>query len=299
MNISNTSNSVEYRLGLDELLRISWSGRWLILAVTILFTTASAAAAWLIPKQYEASIIVSPVSSASGSQLGGGGLGSVTSQIGGLASLAGISLGGENSKRSEYIAVLQSEALTERYIQENKLLPVLFENKWDATKSAWKTHDPDKMPTLWKANRYFKKNVRDLAINTKTGLVTLTITWKDPKLAAKWANDLVSIANDYLRDKAIHEAQRNIAYLNEEAAKTNIVEAKQAIYTLMKTEISREMIARGSEEYAFRIIDPATQPEKPSFPIKIAFVVLGFAGGLILSTVFVYVRARRKDRSKP
>jgi uncharacterized protein involved in exopolysaccharide biosynthesis len=294
MSTSNTTNSDEYRLSLDELLKISWSGRWPILAVTILFTAASAAAAWLIPKKYEASIIVSPVSNPSGSQMGG--LGSVASQFGGLASLAGISLSGESSKRSEYVAVLQSEALTERYIQENKLLPVLFEHKWDATKAAWKTNDPDEIPTLWKANRYFKSNVRDLTTNTKTGLVTLTITWKDPKLAAKWANELVSVANDYLRNKAIHEAQRNIAYLNEEAAKTNVVEAKQAIYALMQTEINREMIARGNEEYAFKIVDPASQPEKPSFPKKAAFVVLGFAGGLTLSTVFVYVRARRKDR---
>src|SRR5260370_26248054 len=118
MNIS-TSNSDEYRLGLDELLKISWSGRRLILAVTILFTADSAAAAWLVQKEYEASIIVSSVSNTPGSQLGG--LSSVASQIGGLASLAGISLTGENSKRSEYVAVLQSEALTERYIQENKL----------------------------------------------------------------------------------------------------------------------------------------------------------------------------------
>jgi len=48
----------------------------------------------------------------------------------------------------------------------------------------------------------------------KTGLVTLSITWNDPNIAAKWANGLVRMANDYLRDQAIEESERNIAYLD-------------------------------------------------------------------------------------
>jgi hypothetical protein len=49
-----------------------------------------------------------------------------------------------------------------------------------------------------------------------------------------WANELVRMTNDYLRDQAIQESERNIAYLNDQASKTDAVGAKQAIYALPK-----------------------------------------------------------------
>lgn len=291
MNISNTSQVDERGVTLAEILRCLWPERRLIILVTVAFAVGAGVAAFLLPKQYEASIVVSPASASSGGQLGG--LSSLASQLGGLASIAGISLGGENTKKSESVAVLQSEALTERYIQKNNLLPVLYKHKWDAAKLEWKTTDPEKIPTLWKANQYFKKNVRSVSTNTKTGLVTLTITWEDPKAAARWANDLVKMTNEYMRDKAIQEAARNISYLTEEAAKTNIVEARQAIYALMQHEINQEMVARGNEEYAFRIVDPAVQPERHVSPRKTLWVLGGFFGGLGLSSMFFYIRVGR------
>jgi uncharacterized protein involved in exopolysaccharide biosynthesis len=120
--------------------------------------------------------------------------------------------------------------------------------------------------------------------------VTLTITWTDPKLASQWANGLVQMTNAYLRDKAIRESESNIEYLNAEAARTNVIEVKQAIYSILKTEINREMIARGSSEYAFKIIDPATPPELASFPRKALWLLGGLAFGFILSVLVVFAR---------
>lgn len=274
-------------VNIREVLRMLWGSRWTIVAITLFTAVCAGIAAFLVPKKYEASVVVSPVASTSSGQLGG--LSAMTSQLGGLAALAGISVGSD-SKKSESIAILQSEALTADYIRSNDLLPVLYERKWDAARKDWKDKDPDQIPTLWKANQYFKKTIRKIKTDNKSGLVTMTITWRDPALAAKWANDLVLIANDYLRTKAIEESERNIAYLNAEAAKTNIVEARQAIYSILQTEINRAMLARGSEEYAFKVIDPATQPEKASSPQKRLWAALGVFAGAFLSVLFVLAR---------
>ena len=274
-----------------QLLALCWLNRVLVFWITLVFTLVAAAAAWLVPKRFEASVVISPVSTKSGGQLGG--LSSLAGQLGGLASIAGISLNGEGSKRFESIAVLQSESLTERYIKENNLLPVLYRKRWDSVRMVWKTKDPEKMPTLWKANEYFKKSIRDVLTNAKTGLVTLSISWKDPAAAAVWANGLVKMTNEYMRDKAIREAERNIAYLTEQAAKTNIVEARQAIYSIMQTEINQEMLARGNEEYAFRVVDPAVEPEKEKSPQKTLWVLSGWLCGLSVSAIILYLRVER------
>jgi uncharacterized protein involved in exopolysaccharide biosynthesis len=277
----------------QELFEILWRGKWPILSVTIVCTLAAAVAARVLPKKYDASILVAPVSSPSGGAQFGG-ISSFASQLGGLASLAGLSAGGD-SKKSESIAVLQSEALTEKYIQTNNLLPELYQSKWDPKKMQWTEKDPKKIPTLWMANQFFKKNVRAITTDAKTGLVTLTISWTSPATAAKWANGLVKMTNDSLRDKALIESERNIAYLNAEAAKTTLVQAQQAIFAILQTEIDKAMLARGSEEYAFKILDPATAPEKPSSPRLLTWLFVGMFGSLFLIVSGVLIRASWKS----
>ena len=274
---------------LSELVEILWRSKWLIAPLILVGGLSALIAALTLPKKFEAVIIIAPVASTSGGgQLGG--LSSLASQFGGIASLAGISVGGD-SRKAESLAVLQSEALTEGYIRSNNLLPVLYKRDWDSKKLQWKTENPKKIPTPWKANQYFKKNIRTVKTDTKTGLVMLTITWRDPILAAKWANDLVGITNDFLRSKAIAESERNIEFLRDEAVKTNIVEARQAIYSVLQTELNKVMLARGNAEYAFKILDPAAVPEKPVSPIPDLWCAVGMLGGLFVGIFAALARA--------
>jgi uncharacterized protein involved in exopolysaccharide biosynthesis len=285
-----TADKPEYEdeIGLYHLNALFWSNRWFIFWVTLVATAGACVATLFVHKRYEASVTISPISETESSNRLGA-LSSMTSQFSGLASLAGISVGSD-SKKSESLAVLQSQALTRDYIQKNDLLPVLYPKKWDAVGKKWKPMDPDDIPTLWKANRFFKNKIRTVTTDTKTSLVTLTITWTDPAVATKWANDIVRLTNDTLRQKEIDESERNIAYLNEEAAKTDVVAVRQGIYTLMQSEINKVMVARGSEEFALKVVDPAFVAELPSSPKLLLWGLGGFFGGCFASMLTVLLR---------
>ena len=211
-----------------------------------------------------------------------GALGSLAAQFGGLAALAGVSIG-QDTKKAESLAVLQSEALTTSYISDQNLLPVLFASRWDATSKEWKKTPP----TLWRANQLFKKKVRTVTADTKSGVVNVAISWTDPELAAKWANDLVRLTNVQLRERAIGEAEKNIRYLTEQAAKTEIVGIRQAIYTLLQNEINKAMLARGTQDFAFKVLDPAVPPEKPIWPGPLVWFVAAMVGSLVISGLIV------------
>lgn len=259
--------------------------KWRITAFVILCTLAVGAITWMIPRKYTASVtMAAALNEGSESRLGG--LASLASNFGGLASLAGLSMPGE-AQKWQSVAVLQSEQLTQKFIAQNNLLPVLFAGKWDARLGRWKTNDPDKIPTLWKANRYFK-SIRKVEVDNRTGLVTLTVTWKNPVQAATWANDIAKMTNDYLRQKAIDKSERSIAYLTQEAAKTTVVEARQAIFTVLTTEINKAMLARGTDEYAFQILDPAYPPEKPSSLPFYAWMIITLFATSILSFLGIF-----------
>lgn len=260
--------------------------RYRIAVFVFVCTVVVGVVSFLIQKQYDASIVISPVTNTAEKSLGGAGaLGS----LGGLAALAGVSIGAD-SKKNESLATLESQALIQRYIRENNLMPILYADRWDAKSGKWKVKDPESLPTLWKATQFFKNNVRTVSTNSKTGMVTLKVRWKDGALAAKWANGLVKMTNDYERERAIAESDRNISYLTQQAAATDVVGIKQAIYNLLQSEISRNMIARGTPEYAFKVIDPALVPEKAAFPLKKLWVAVAFFVSFVLAALVVLAR---------
>ena len=269
-------------------MRIVSDAKVLIFCVTLATTIAATLAAFFVPKVYQATVVVSPVADNGSSQLGA--LSSLATQFSGLASISGLSLTEGSAKRNESVAVLQSESLTERYIEKNNLLPILFREKWDAAKGGWRTTAADEVPTLWKGNVYFKKKVRSLTSDSRTGLVTLKITWTDPQLAAQWANDLVKETNSHLQGVAISEAERNIAYLREQMAKSDLVAVREAISSILQSEINNEILARGKDQYALKIIDPAVPPEQPEWPLKVPWIAAGFFVGLLASSFLAILR---------
>lgn len=280
-----SSEEISFR----ELTETASRLKWRITAFVLACTLAAGAISWMIPRKYTVSVTMSAVlSETEEGYLGGSsGLASLASSFGGLASLAGLSMPGEEQKW-QAVAVLQSEQLTQQFIAQNNLLPILFAGKWDARMKRWKTSDPENVPTLWKANRYFKK-IRKVEVDARTGLVTLTVTWKNPVQAAAWANDIAKMTNDYLRQKAIDKSDRSIAYLTQEAANTTMVEARQAIFTVLASEINKAMLARGTEEYAFKILDPAYPPEKPSSLPFYAWMIIALAGSSIVSFFWIFL----------
>jgi hypothetical protein len=290
-NYSSESREVTIELIASRI----WKRRLLVVALSLIFAVLSGVAALIFPKSYVATLVAAPAANNNGGGALGGGLGAMASQLGGLASLAGIAVPGD-SRKYESLAVLQSEALTERYISSHGLLPVLYADDWDAGKNAWKSNDAGKIPTLWKANRYFKK-IRSVSTDAKTGLITLSIKWSNPTLAAAWANDLVTLTNEYLRGKAIAEAEVNLTYLYAEAAKTDVVPVRQGIYTMIQGEINKAMLAKGSGEFALKVLDPAVAPEKPSSPQLPIWALAGFFCGGLFASFLAMILESKSERA--
>jgi uncharacterized protein involved in exopolysaccharide biosynthesis len=286
MDSSTRGSAVRDELHLRELIETLWQWKWRVLVLAATAAIVAGAVAWYLPPKYSASIIISPVSDTSGGGALVGGISSVLSQIGNVASLAGIAAPADTEK-AESVAVLNSEALTDEYIEENNLLPILYPDKWDAVHGQWSVR---RAPTLWEAYQYFNLKIRTITTDPKTGMVTLTIVWRDPKAAAVWANGLVSAANAYLRKQAIDESERDIAYLNSQAAKTDALPIKQVIYTILQTEISKQMLARGNDQYAFKVLDPAVPPERPGSPRPLVWVLAALIGTLLLAVLSAYAR---------
>ena len=272
-------------ISLAEIWQALSAHRRLIAVFTLACGVAAAAVSlWMTPI-FRAEVVLSVVDGDRGGQLGG-----LASQFGGIAALAGVNLGTSSSK-TDAVGTLSSKKLVETYIEKNNVLPVLFESRWDAAKGDWKT-GTDK-PTLWKATEAFTKSIRKINDDKKTGLVTLSVEWKDAALAAGWANELVALANEILRQRAIEKSKANLAYLDTQLEKATVVEVRQAIYRLIEAEFKNVMIAQGTSDYAFKVIDPAVTPEKKVKPKRMLITAVGLLLGFLISSFYAQMNGSR------
>jgi len=269
----------EDEIRLIDLWTMVWAGKWQIIAITFLFAAASVTYALTATEWFRSEVLLAPAEDSNVSPL--------QNQFGGLAVLAGMNLGGGDTV--EAVATLNSREFARDFIEEQNLLPVLLADEWDAENERWLADSPEDQPDIRDGIRYFHENVLRVDEDRGTGLVTLAVEWTDPVVAAEWATLLVQRLNEKLREKALAEAQANVVYLRDEMAKTNVLALQQAGGRLLESELQKLMLARGTEEFAFRVLDPAQPPDRRSRPKRALVAVLGtFAGGVI-SLIWVFV----------
>lgn len=253
-----------------------WARKWWIVASTALFAAIAALIAFTATPIYRASVVLVPAN-ADGANAMEGALG----QLGGLASLAGFKLGSSGLQIEEALAVLRSREFTERFIQDKNLMPVLYEDRWDAKEQRWRVDR--KPPTPAQAYKYFDKGIRTIVQDKKTNLVTMHIDWKNAEQAAEWANELVARLNSEMRARAIAQANASLGYLEKELEVTTAIGTRDSINRLIEAQIKQRMLATVTQEYTFRIVDRALPPDldDPFRPNKLLLL----AGGVVLGGV--------------
>src|ERR1700741_1694757 len=107
-------------LALADFLGVLQRGWKLIAIMAVVCTSAAALAAFLMTPVYRAEVLLAPAFEDES-----GALEKLSGAFGGLAELAGVSLNGSGSNKEEAIALLQSRILTEQFIADQKLMPVL------------------------------------------------------------------------------------------------------------------------------------------------------------------------------
>lgn len=243
-----------------------------LIAAIIAATTLAALCIALVSKPvFRAEVVAMDVR-----EKGGMHAGAIGGQVGGLAALAGVNIGAAGVPR-EASAVLKSRSLASEFIEREALLPKLFEGQSENV-------------TVWFAVERLRNDVLSIIEEPRSGLITVTVDWRDPVEAARWANAFVALADDTLRLRAIEDHERNIKYVNEQIDQTAAVQVRNVLSKIVEDETKNLMLARSRQDYAFFVVDPAVVPEGRIAPRRTLIVSLGFALGVLLATLIAFAR---------
>lgn len=273
-------------------LRAGWL--WMV-AFTLLGGVALAVYAAISPTVYRATTVLLP-GGAERSGLGSA-LSSALGSFGGLASLAGVNLPSGSPSTEEAIAVLRSREFTAKFIERHSMLTQLFPENWDSERKIWKPNRGG-TPTMSQAIRRFNL-LRGVSTDRKTGLISVTVNWRDPKLAASWANALVDDVNAEMRRRAIAHADAALNFLRRELESTGVIDTRDAINRLIEAQVNQRMLANVTPEFAFRVVDRASMPDRYDVvaPRRALLLAIGLIVGFVLGAVIaLFVGAKRESR---
>lgn len=194
--------------GLFDTLIVLSRRRRLILISTLGAAVLTAVVVFLLPSRYTATTLVLPpgqnssMSSALMGQLGGSSA---------LASVAGAGLGIKNTG-DMYVSLFRSRTVEDSMIQRFNLM-----QRYRQT-------------VLSSARSEFEQN-STVIFGTKDGLIRITVTDKDPRMAADLANGYVDEFRKLSSGLAISEASQRRLFFQQQLleAKTNLSKAEEAL----------------------------------------------------------------------
>jgi len=298
------NNSQEEFINVREFFGILLKHKFFILIVTIVFAILSVFIALSLPNIYKSEAQVAPSSESSSS-----GLSALAGQFGGLASMAGINLGGSDSGNKTLVAleILQSRKFISEFIINHDILPELMAAKsweqktgklafdqdiYDEVNKKWvRDVDPPLKPepSLQEATLAFREKL-GVFQNSETGMVFISVEHISPQIAQHWVSLLISDINEVMRQRDVTEAKRSTEYLTEQLKKTEIADIQSILFKMIEEQAKVIMLAEVREEYVFKTIDPAIIPELKFKPKRaLVCLLITFLGG-VLSVLIVLVR---------
>lgn len=198
------------QIGLVDLLIILAKYKKLIIGFPVIVAIASAVLSFVLPNVYKASVKLLPPQQQSSAT-------AMLSQLGGVAGLAAVGVGGLKNPNDLYIAMLKSRTVADRMIEQFNL------------KKAYDTE------SLENARRHLAANT--VISSGKDNLITIDVEDEDQKRVATIANTYVNELLRLTRLLAVTEAsQRRMFFERElEVAKNNLSKAEVSLKSAIDT----------------------------------------------------------------
>jgi uncharacterized protein involved in exopolysaccharide biosynthesis len=301
-NQNQIAPAYDDEIDLKELFNVLWAAKKLILGITSVFAVVSVIYALSLPNQYKASALLAPAQQQSG------GLSGALGDLGGLAALAGVNIGGGDGGEAQIAQeIIRSWGFLAKFVEENDLAVEVFaadgwskeknqlsidNDLYDIEENLWVRNPPSGKtanPTSWELYEEFLEKV-SISTDKKTGLISLTVEYFSPYIAKQWVEQLVVSINHHMQQRKLQMVNTNIEYLEAQIQKTSIAGMREVFYTIIEEQVKSKMLAEASPEYVFVTVSPAMVPEEKSQPKRALICILGLLLGVMLSVAFVLVR---------
>jgi uncharacterized protein involved in exopolysaccharide biosynthesis len=295
-------------IDLKNVILLIWQGRFFIIFFVCMIAAISIFYALGLKNVYKSEVLLASSGHQQGSSM-------LSGQLGGLAALAGVNIGGSSSidKTTLAIETIKSRHFISKFIEKHDILVELMAiEHWDPSSNTLIVDESlyDSVSEKWVREVSFPKRVEpssqesykefikafNASKDAKTGMITLSFKHYSPYFSKQILDWIVFDINEEMKIKDIEESERSISYLEKQISKTNISEVKSTLSSLIEEQTKTLMLANTRSEYMFKIVDPAIVAEEKFEPKRalIVTVAIIFGGLLAILIVLLFPSLRRQ-----
>ena len=291
-------------IDIRALFGVLWRGKWWIVSITAAVIVIAVVLALRLPDIYRAEALLAP-----NDRSNGGRLSALAAQYGGLASLAGLTIGDNSGNKTAMgLKILESRQFIAEFVERRDILvPLMAAKGWDRATdqleidassydtqaNKWIRKVPPPRQAVPSSQEAFQRMKALLTVSqdTKSGFVTIAVEHYSPTIAKQWVDWLVEDLNtSFMRDE-VAEAEQAIAYLQQQIESTSVSDLQNVFYELIEEQTKTMMLAEVTDEYLLRTLDPAVVPETKTRPMRSILVIFAAFLGFFLAVAVVLLLA--------
>jgi LPS O-antigen subunit length determinant protein (WzzB/FepE family) len=292
--LSADNDVISFRVMWNMIFRI----KYFVIGFTLICSIGTVMFALSLPNIYRASAIYLPKAADSS-----GALSKLSGQFGGLASMAGISLGGSDDKTEAALEYFKSRSFLQQFIEKHDLVvPLLAAKGWDpVTKRlvidadlydenthTWVRKPPAGMsviPTAWEAYDELNKRI-STSYQSKKGYVEVFVSYYSPEMAAHWLEWLIADLNEFWKHREHEQNVKRTQFLEKQAEKAQVSELKTVFYQLIAEQTKSSVLSEVTDEVILESMANVIVPEQKYSPSRSLLCLVGFFISLMIS-IFV------------
>ncbi len=247
------------------------------------------------PNSYKSQAILIPTESGGGASASG---------LGGLAAMAGISLGGGSMTPDvAFKSLLNDYDFMQNFVQKNHIVNYYvcenadqdyvfafgFRGLYDIFHSKVNKINEDKSVLVFNTVKKVK-NALSISSDKKSGLITISYTDYDRMYAPKVVNMFLKDASKYLVENNLKNINNRLKYFQEEISKVEAFELRQSLSQMISQILKEKVMMQSKQYYKCDLLTApyAAYIKNKSKPKRGLILIVSFVTSLILGIFLVF-----------
>lgn len=302
-------NDYSDEIDLFELFSTIWAGK--IIVVLFIMCSIALGAFYLhrADRKYTVTLTVSQVGEdQSGPSFAG---------LGGLASLAGVSLpSGGTGDFSKFKAMIKSEELALSMLQYETYLRKIFESEWNTESNKFVAKAPSQLgelkqqvkfiltgeqkldyraPDAARLAEYIRENV-SIGEDKETGFLSLKMDVVDSAFAQEFLLTIVQETDKMLKEQYVANGTQALQFYQEKIARARSQEHREALAKMIASEEQKQMLASRDGPFVAEVVMGPSVSLGPTSPKSSLILALSVVLGSFLGIAYVLIKSALNSR---
>jgi hypothetical protein len=244
--------------------------------------------------------------------------------LSGLGALAGLMPGTATTNPSflRYEKMMTSREISTRLVNDHPVLQLIFSERWDAVHHNWKPPSTiaerlkvtanrvfgrtiDTTPNVAELRRFLEKHLSveiplaDMALSAPPPIRYLTLTFRDPRVAAEILVWLHQETDGVIREGELNRTRHMIDYLDDRLRKSTEVDERASLAQLLLDQERTEMLLTTGLDFSAEVLDMPGIPQEPSSPQILLTLSLSIFTGILLGSLIAISRSAPGEANRP